>query len=72
MGGKSRTENVEQWGTPVDLYQSVIIIAVIPRAQIVIVTLVQNMRASQIAHQTQNVIVAETHDEKLKRFPKLT
>ena len=33
-----------------------------------IVALVQNMRALEIAHQThhhQNIIVAETHDDKL-------
>ena len=36
-----------------DPYQSVIIIPVIPPAQIVIVTLIQNVRAPQIAHQTQ-------------------
>ena len=48
-----------------DPYQSVRIIAVISQAQIVIVALVQNMRALQIAHQTQSIIVAETHDKKL-------
>ena len=48
-----------------DPYQSVIKIAVIFRAQIVIMSLVQNMRALQISNQTQNIIVAETHDEKL-------
>ena len=48
-----------------DPYQSVIIIAVIAPAQIVIVALVQNMRAPQKVHQTQNIIVSETHDEKL-------
>ena len=43
-----------------DPYQSVIIIAVIPRDQIVIVALVQNMGALQI--QSQNISVAETHE----------
>ena len=47
-----------------DHYQSVIIIAVIPPGQIVIVALIQNVGAPQIAHQTQNKIVAETHDRR--------
>ena len=39
-----------------DPYQSVIIISEIPQAQIVIVKLIQNVRAPQIAHQTQTPI----------------